>query len=206
MANYHWVLVAYDIRNSRIIGYDPLMKTMPDELRNVERILGDGHVIQGPVEHVNGTDVPGQTDAISCGPAIITYMLALMREALPLPPRTAPTVRLIRRYIACALLANTLGDPVGRNAVRAEKHASQNSPPRFMPRLYEQVRIPSCCTPDEMRAEVPKLSDVASLESSSGRWIFGYSPDNRGPRPRNFNTFENLRPEDALTFSAGMPI
>ena len=75
--------------------------------------------------------------------------------------------------------------------------------PRFMPRLVRSKIPQLLLTPDEMRAEVPKLSDVASLESSSGRWIFGYSPDNRGPRPRNFNTFENLRPEDALTFSAG---
>ncbi|GAQ91006.1 hypothetical protein KFL_007120100 [Klebsormidium nitens] len=202
VANYHWTLVVYDAHNARLIGYDPLMNSMPDELSNVERILRDANVIQGPVQHVNGTDVPGQTDSTSCGPAIITYMIALMREALRLPPLYAHTVRTIRKYVACALLASSLGPAAGRNAVAAPAPRGRASPPRFQTWLHLEINIPELLlSKDEKSTRMPDVRDVASLAHPSGMWILGVVPG--VARPMNYNTLEPLADDDALTFAAG---
>jgi hypothetical protein len=184
-ANYHWVLVVYDALERTLTGYDPLFRTMTDELNNVERILWDGGILEGPVEKINGTDMPRQTDSINCGPAIIVYMLAISRTQL-LPQLSAQVQRLIRTYVACCIFSNTLAY-TGQGTVapgRGVVNMTTNS-----------IGVSDMVlTRAQQRASFPAL-----LDETSGAWILGRAvPDIVYDYDSNGNAAE----EKVLSFGA----
>jgi hypothetical protein len=158
---------------------------MTDELNNVERILWDGGILDGPVEKINGTDMPRQTDSINCGPAIIVYMLAISRTQL-LPQLSAPVQRLIRTYVACCIFSNTLAY-TGQGTV---------APGRGVVNMTTNTIgvADMVLTRAQQRASFPVLQD-----ETSGAWILGRAvPD----IVHDYDSNGNAAEEKVLSFGA----
>jgi hypothetical protein len=204
---YHWVIVAYDIPNQRLLGYDPLFNSMLDELNNVERILRDANLLGGPVVQVPVLDMPQQNDGTSCGPAIVAYMLAMARGT-PLPPLSNPVVEVLREFFACSILSNSIGDSGGSTVVpvrptRGRQHVPKNlSQANFEKAIRNDLPMDFLMlTRAEATARAPRETDRLYSKDRTGSWVFGFMPGQAVPF--DWVMYADMNEEDCLTFTDG---
>jgi hypothetical protein len=203
VGNYHWVLVVCDVQNNRLMGYDPLMKTMDNELGNVERILRDAHILAGPVVKETRTDMPEQRDGTSCGPAIIAYMLALAR-GVSLPPLSSRTIDTLREFTACSILSNSLGDTEGFSTV-ARTGVENRSHSEFIKGVHAELPMNALqLTNAEATSRPQDPNDPTRQMYSrqvSGHWVRGFVPGQEVPF--DYVMYAPMEEADCLTFTDG---